>query len=250
MADHFKGKDALSHVTEAQVQGIIARAEIHGAEIPGSLFSATDATRDTIIILTLMGLGLNLTDFFAQSILFLSIFAFGWFLWKVGRSGWLGWARLERLHRILAQEKWEVVHNREQEREELTALYAAKGLNDPLLGQVIDVLMADENRLLEVMVREELGLTLEHLEHPLKQSLAAGLGVVISSLIGITCFWLWNILGLSVAALFILGISGAIIAHYNGNKLIPGIVWSLGLGVLVLGSTFFLLDYLRLMGNG
>jgi len=245
---HFKGKDALSHVTEAQVQGIIARAEIHGAEIPGSLFSAADASRDTVIILSIVGLSLNLTEFNFSSLLLLALFGFGLLLWKMGRSGWLGWARLERLHRILTQEKWEIEHNREQEREELTALYAAKGLNGKLLEDVIDVLMADENRLLEVMVREELGLSLEHLEHPLKQSLSAGLGVFLTTLIVLFFFWMWPVFGLYFATLLVLIGTGALVAHFNGNKLIPAIVWSVGIGVLALGSTSFLLDYLHQIG--
>ncbi len=92
----------------------------------------------------------------------------------MGRSAWLGWSRLERLHRILAQEKWEIEHNREQEREELGVLYAAKGFEGKLLEDVLDVLMADGDRLLKVMVEEELGLTLESQVHPLKQGLGAG----------------------------------------------------------------------------
>ena len=51
--DHFKGKTAVKHVAEAQARGIIAAAEIHGTEIPGSISSATDAARHTVILLLL-----------------------------------------------------------------------------------------------------------------------------------------------------------------------------------------------------
>ena len=34
--DHFKGKDALHHIAEVQAKGMLASAEIHGAETPGA----------------------------------------------------------------------------------------------------------------------------------------------------------------------------------------------------------------------
>lgn len=243
--DHFKGKEALVHVAEAQVQGIIGKAEIHGAEIPGSLFAALDACRDTIIFLALFAL---FFDFLPAPLAAMSIVSLGLFLWKMGRSGWLGWVRLERLHRILAQEKWEIEHNRAQEREELTALYAAKGLEGQLLKDVIDVLMADENRLLEVMVREELGLSLENLEHPLKQGIVAGIGVIVSWAIAAIFYLIFAFYGVFLAALLLLCITGGVMAHFNGNKLIPAIVWSLGVGTLTLVSSFFLLDAIKMLG--
>ena len=95
-----------------------------------------------------------------------SLFSIGWLFWKLGRSSLLGWARLERLHRLIQQEQWEIEHHRAQEKEELTAMYHQKGLTGKLLEQVIEVLMADDNRLLRVMLEEELGLTLETYEHP------------------------------------------------------------------------------------
>src|SRR5262249_17492251 len=131
---HFKGKDAIEHVAEAQAQGIIASAEIHGTEIPGHISAATDAARETGLVLALVWVILAFLQLpFFVIALFIDIFACGWILWKMGRSAWLGWFRLERLHRIVAQEKWEIEHHRQQEREELKALYAAKGFEGKLL---------------------------------------------------------------------------------------------------------------------
>ena len=50
---HFKGKDAIEHVAEAQAQGIIASAEIHGTELPGYISAGTDAARETAFILSI-----------------------------------------------------------------------------------------------------------------------------------------------------------------------------------------------------
>ena len=94
----------------------------------------------------------------------------------------LGWSRLERLHRVIEEERWEIEHHRPQEREELRALYAAKGLRENSSMRSIEVLMADDNRLFQVMLEEELGLTLEAYEHPLKQAFGAFFGAHCSAL--------------------------------------------------------------------
>jgi hypothetical protein len=242
---HFKGKEAIDHVAEAQAQGIIASAEIHGTEIPGHLSAASDATRDTAIALAsvwllLHSLSLSLDHLF----LLLSIFAGGWFFWKVGRSAWLGWFRLERLHRVVAQEKWEIEHHRQQEREELKALYAAKGFEGKLLEDVLDVLMADGDRLLRVMVEEELGLSLESHEHPLKQSLGAAIGSLLSSVLCLAGMLLFPPLGLLISALLLVGAASAVAAYHEQNRLIPAIVWNVGLSAIALGFIFFILDWL------
>ena len=118
---HFGDRDAIDHVVEAQVRGIVDSAEIHGTEIPGHLSAASDAVKECALLLLLAAL-LGLTP------LPLTLFGAALITWKGGRSAWLAWARLERLHRILTQEKWEIDHHRDQEREELKALYRAKGV--------------------------------------------------------------------------------------------------------------------------
>lgn len=241
---HFKGKTAVKHVVEAQARGIIAASEIHGTEIPGSISAGTDAARTTTVLLLLLSLlfthwQLSLHhQFFAFFIII-----FGWLIWSAGRSAWLGWSRLERLHRLLEEERWEIEHNREQERDELKALYQAKGFEGQLLEDVMDVLMADGDRLLKIMIEEELGLSLEVHEHPLKQSLGAALGVLLSAALILIGYWIWPMAGLYIAAILTLFITSWISATYQGNQLIPAIVWNIGLATLAIGSAHFLLHY-------
>jgi vacuolar iron transporter family protein len=168
---HFKGKEAITHVAEAQAQGIISSSEIHGTELPGHISAATDAAREVAFILAVSWLILSKLGLSYGHLLgILSVLSGGLVIWKTGRGAWLAWFRLERLHRIVAQEKWEIEHHRQQEREELKALYAAKGFEGKLLEEVLDVLMADGDRLLRVMIEEELGLSLESHEHPDRKS--------------------------------------------------------------------------------
>ena len=251
---HFKGKDAIEHVAEAQAQGKIAATEIHGLETPGYISAAADAARETGIILlfaaAFSAITYHSTLFFMFSYIAL---AFGWALWKGGRSAWLGWFRLERLRRVLKQEKWEIEHHRQQERSELAVLYAAKGFEGKLLEEVLDVLVAEDDRFLRVIVEEELGLSLAAYEHPLKQGLGAFFGVILASAISygiVSSFWFlthhYNIhsdtvdlLCLLTGPLFIVGLSSAVQAHHAQNRWIPAIVWNIGLAALSFGCIYF-----------
>jgi len=244
LPSHFKGKEALDHVVEAQVQGIIASAEAHGEEMPGHLSAATDAARETALLLLLGWIILYLGRFSTtQSLQILGIFALALMIWKAGRSAWLGWSRLERLHRVLKQEKWEIEHNRAQERSELADLYAAKGFEGQLLEDVVDVLMADGDRLLRVMVEEELGLSLEKTEHPLKQGLGALLGACLSAVFCLLCEFLFPHYGLVIGSFLVGGAAAGYAARQIGNQPIPAVVWTLGLFALSAGSLFFLMQY-------
>lgn len=242
--DHYKGKDAIEHVAELQARGLIDSVEIHGHEIPGPIIAGTDAARDTAVLLSSLWLFLRSFELSLHSAaIYLAIIAASWLLWKAGRSAWIGWSRLERLHRILAQEKWEIEHNRQQEKEELTALYAAKGLNGKLLTDVIEVLMADGDRLLRVMVEEELGLTLQSTEHPLKQGIGAALGCLCAAAFTFIGLFLYPAWGILVGAAIAIGASAAIAAHQSQNRITNAVVWNVGLGILSIGTAFFLLDF-------
>lgn len=230
---HYKGKEAIEHVVETQAEGKLTSLESHGTELAGHLAAALDAARDTALTLLILcflfsQMKLSTIDSFS----FLICFASGWLIWKMGRSGWLGWQRLERLHRMIAEEKWEIEHHRDQEREELYALYSAKGFEGKLLEEVVEVLMADGDRLLRVMVEEELNLSLENQEHPLKQALGAGIGVLVSLFCIVPLLSFYPPYGVVISALLIIGISGAATAFYQKNRRIPAFVWNTGLALL------------------
>ncbi len=244
-SSHFKGKDAIEHVIEAQVQGIISAAEVHGLEPPGYLSAACDAARETAIVLSLIWIvffDLKLPPMHFTGLLI--VIACGWLLWKAGRSAWLGWFRLERLHRILEQERFEIEHHRAQERDELRVLYAAKGFEGKLLEDVLDVLMADNDRLLKIMVEEELGLSLAAYEHPLKQGLGASAGVLMASLICLGLFFLFPHIGLILGTIITIAISSGISARLALNNVIAAVIWNLGIAALTLGTVHFLLQLL------
>lgn len=244
MSHHDQRSASIDHVIEKRTRGIISSSEIHGTEIPGSISAGTDAARETVILLLLIHLfTLHFNSPSTQTFWTFLLASFAWLIWKSGRSAWLGWSRLERLHRILEEERWEIEHNRDQERNELKTLYTAKGFEGKLLEEVLDVLMADGDRLLKVMIEEDLGLSLEVHEHPLKQALGAACGVAWSAAICLGFFTLWPPGGLYLSAIAILGFSSYLSAYYQGNRFTSAIVWNVAIAVLSIGSTKFLLDF-------
>ncbi len=243
MSDHFHGKDALSHVAEKQAQGILSSHEIHGLELSGSEHAFYDSARNVLVLLGILyAILINLDLPFDWKFRIFALFGLGATIWFSGRSAWLAWVRLERLHRILAQEKWEIEHNRPQEREELRVLYGTKGFEGELLEQVVDVLMADEGRLLKVMVEEEMGITLQNVEHPLKQGFYSFLGAFISASVVILTL---NFSYLSIAIIFLgIALFSGIAAAKAKNSAIDSAVWSLGIAVLSIGLTYFLTQFM------
>jgi vacuolar iron transporter family protein len=233
--DHFQGKTALEHLKEARQKGAAATAEVHGVEMPGHFAAGADAAKETVVVLLL--LWIFIPQITIETFL---LFSTGFLFWKLGRSAFLGWARLHRLHRLIEEERWEIQHHRHQEREELTELYKAKGFSGKLLEEVIDVLMADDDRLLRVMLEEELGLSLGVYEHPLKQGLGAAAGVAFSSLLLLLGFWIHPIYGSGAAALIALVMASSLAAKLEKNQILPAVVWSVSIVILSLGITFFL----------
>lgn len=242
--DHFAGKEAIAHVAEAQARGIVTKHEGHANELPGHLSALADAARDTAVLLALLWeIFNNLPITFPSALAATLLIAGSWILWKAGRSAWIGWSRLERLHRVVEEEKWEIDNHRKQEREELGVLYAAKGFEGKLLEDVLDVLMADGDRLLRVMVEEELGLSLEVYEHPLKQALGAAAGSAGACLIGLLCIYIYPAWGAVIAAAFTVSVAAAWAAKCEQNKMVPAIIWNLSLFALPLACVHFLSHY-------
>mgnify|MGYP003687004931 FL=1 len=117
-------------------------------------------------------------------------------------------------------------------------MYRQKGLSGDLLTQVVDLFMADDNRLLKVMLEDELGLTLEAYEHPLKQAMGAGVGVLIAAIIGSIGLYF----GFFIPPLLVLfSVATLIVAKHEGNAMIKTLIWNLGIVALALFSIKILL---------
>ncbi|MCP4247901.1 MAG: hypothetical protein GY778_12705 [bacterium] len=116
----------------------------------------------------------------------------------------------------LARERHEIQTTPEHEREEVRALYASKGFRPPLLDQVVDTLCADDDRLLKVMMEEELGLFIHRLSHPVLVGLYhAGGSLAGALLLAVPLCWMET-----AAARWWLPIAGSVLL--GGLALIGG----------------------------
>jgi vacuolar iron transporter family protein len=238
-SDHFRGKSVVDHLKEARTKGMQASHETHGTEMPGHYAAGADSAKETAIVFVILWVLSLFISFPVSLFVILSLFAFAWAIWKTGRSALLGWARMERLHRLIEEERWEIQHHRQQERKELGEMYRAKGFEGKLLEEVLDVLMSDDNRLLKVMLEEELGLTLEAYEHPLRQSLGALLGVICATALCLLGLFTFPPFGLPVCAALSISIATILSARIEKNRIFASLLWHLSIAALVAGASYF-----------
>jgi len=241
---HFDGKSPLEHLKAARKKGLLASESVHGVEPSGAIIAAADSAREAAVFLTLLTVAFTFLQIPHQLCLLL-LFSSMLFIWKTCRSALWGWSRLEKIHRLISQEKWEIEHHREQEKEELLELYQAKGFKDKQLEEVVEVLMADDNRLLQVMLEEELGLSLGSFEHPLRQCIGAGIGVLVGAAACVAGFWLYHLTGTLLSASLILVIATLVAAKQIGNEKIKSLIWALANAAVSLALPYFLLKALQ-----
>ena len=144
----------------------------------------------------------------------------------------------------LDRERGEIRTNFEHEREEVRELYAAKGFRGPLLEQIVDTLSADDDRLLKVMMEEELGLSLYHVNHPLIVGLWNFAGAVLAGLAlalptalmsSDSAHW-WMPLG----GLVLLGVISIVSARSTGRSMIEFFAVGVVMAVVTGGVTYAL----------
>lgn len=88
----------------------------------------------------------------------------------------------------VATERHEIRHEPEEERAELRDLYRRKGFHGALLDRVVEHLTANEDRWLQAMVTDELGMTEHDHHHPAFDALLVGLSFVAGGIIPVAPF--------------------------------------------------------------
>jgi vacuolar iron transporter family protein len=244
---HYKGKNALQHLIEARYKGTSAGSEPHGIEASGRATAFWDSARSSIIFHTLFALmaltpGTSFYHPLSESKLlyYLLVMTASLGLWFAGRSFFLARARLSRMEQALKEEKREVEKNRAEEKSELRDIYALKGFEGKLLDEVVEVLASDKNRLLQIMLEEELGLAQFSQDHPLKQGFFAGLGTLFfGTLFSLAWAFLPLIYAFLSTGIFFLLISIAI-SKLNKANTIESVVSQFALALGAVGFIYFI----------
>jgi VIT1/CCC1 family predicted Fe2+/Mn2+ transporter len=94
----------------------------------------------------------------------------------------------EVLAKRVEVERLEIKQEPEEERAELRAIYQGKGLDGPLLERVVDHLTADEERWLQALVRDELGIIEDDGLAPWHQGLLVGMAFMAGAFMPIVPF--------------------------------------------------------------
>ncbi len=87
------------------------------------------------------------------------------------------------LDKRIATERYEIEHEPEEERAELSAIYRNKGFSGPLLHRVVDHLTENQERWHRAMVHDELGVVEDTHINPLLEGAQIGLSFVIGGFI-------------------------------------------------------------------
>jgi hypothetical protein len=225
-----------------------ASSDFYKSELPEHIFSAITAAKETIALSLVLFIILEQSNFnFFEIRLLLLIFLSLLFIYKIFQRTLIAWQKLSKLNRIIASEKFEIEHHRKQERKELEQIYSAKGFSGKLLDDVIETLMADDNRLLQVMIEEEMGLTLGQFEHPLKQGLFAGIGVLFTSLFVMCSLFLGTRVEFFLFLAACMMIVSAVTIKEEKSNLSFLIFWNLAALVFLGFAAYFLTDFIQLI---
>ncbi len=171
-----------AHLEQARKRGRGLLADEATFQVPEELQQASLAARDGIVLVVslwavLFGAGL------VDHALPVLVCAAGVFALYAGIfSGLSVESQLRTWVSELRRERDEIRENPEMEREEVRALYEAKGFSGPMLDEIVDTLCADEDRLLKLMLEEELGIFFERQNHPVIVGVITGGASLVAAL--------------------------------------------------------------------
>ncbi|MBK7408878.1 MAG: VIT1/CCC1 transporter family protein [Saprospirales bacterium] len=155
-----------------------------------------------------------------------------------------------RRHR--AQEYWEVDNIPDKEEEEIREIFRGKGFEGALLEQVVQVITADRDRWVEVMMKEELEMIEE-----VKAPIAIG-AVTFASFLTVgfipLLVYVWDYLGSFPGDLFIWSsiltslafvFIGFLKTYITETSRIVGMLETFTLGAIAAGVSYFVGDFLQ-----
>lgn len=145
------------------------------------------------------------------------------------------------LRRQIALEKAEIRDAPEEEKEELAALLARKGVSPDRAKRAADEIFRNPEQALDMLVREELGLDPDDLGSPSKAAFASFVTFTIGAILPLVPFFFAEglvsaIASAGVCAVVLAGVS-AFLAVLSGTSVVRGVVRMVGLASIAAAVT-------------
>jgi VIT1/CCC1 family predicted Fe2+/Mn2+ transporter len=149
-------------------------------------------------------------------------------------------------------EYWEVENMPEMERDEIREIYRAKGFDGALLEQVVDVICADKDRWVDIMMKEELEMMKEQ-KSPFTIGLITYLSFIVVGTIPMLTY-IWDYTSGYEGSLFITStiltaigfiVIGFLKSYVTNTSRIKGVLETLLLGTLAAAVAYFVGDILE-----
>ena len=128
----------------------------------------------------------------------------------------------------LEREKREMKEMPQEEIKEIRVIYARKGFSGQLLNSIVKKITSNKKLWLKTMMEEELHLSYEGYDHPVKDATIVGLAAVAGSLVPLICFIFLPvkaaIIGSILLSIIVLFVSGFVKGRLTtGNTIRSGI---------------------------
>jgi len=151
-----------------------------------------------------------------------------------------------------AVEYWEVDNIPEAEEEEIREIFEAKGFEGELLDQIVDVITADRDRWVDVMMKYELGM-MEETKSPFLMGVVTFISFILIGLIPLLVY-LWDFIAPTGGNLFLWSsiltmigftIIGVFKSRVTQTNLLRGVGETLILGLLAALVSYYVGDFLE-----
>ncbi len=140
------------------------------------------------------------------------------------------------------REAYEVDNFPDVEKQEIKEIYEAKGFSGKILDEIIAHITSDRKRWIEIMMNEELGLSLDHGASPVKSAVATGSAYTFGALMPVIPYvFLGPASGLIASALITLTVLfgvGATKTIVTGKNSLRSGFESMAIGGLAAAATF------------
>ncbi len=156
-------------------------------------------------------------------------------------------------HKQQALEYWEVENLPEKEKEEIRDIYRDKGFEGETLEKIVEVITSDKDRWVNVMMKEELGMTIDESKSPLRIGLVTYVSFILIGFIPLLVY-VWDYVSPINQDVFLLasiltGLSfifiGTLKSYVTQTNLLRSILETLALGVIAALVAYYVGDWLE-----